>query len=62
VNCQFPIAESFINFLLFKLETSSLFDFQGLINLSFEKTTTLVDDVLIKIKYLLTNEIKQEIQ
>ncbi len=62
MNCQFPIAESFINFLLFKLETSSLFDFQGLINLSFEKTTTLVDDVLIKIKYLLTNEIKQEIQ
>ena len=62
MKCQFPIAESFINFLLFKLETSSLFDFQGLINLSFEKTTTLVDDVLIKIKYLLTNEIKQEIQ
>ena len=62
MNCQFPITDRFVDFVLSKLERSSLFDFQGLINLSFEKTSLLVDDVLVKLNNLFYQQIKEELK
>ena len=62
MQCQFPIIDSLIDFILFKLESSRIFDIRGLINFGFEKTTYLVDDVLIKFKHDFFDEIKQELR
>ena len=62
MNCQFPILDSFIDFILHKFESSRIFDIHGLINFGFEKTSYLVDDVLIKFKHDFFDDIKQELK